>query len=501
MSDDLIYFNGVNGATGDYLMKPRGLADVAALARSEQPRSAEEANWLRRIGQALRRPFLALPFDIPPEDVARAGWAVVFAPGTPNEVSRALEPLLTRRKKGVAPDRYKVLDYRPGEGASEWLRRQGAAPGSISPTKVPYYVLLVGGPEAIPFEFQYLLDIEYAVGRLAFDSPGEYEQYARSVIDYEAAAAAPNVREIAYWATRHSSQDATRMSADWLATPLFQGVPAAGGEPGERPLAEVQSFRSRLLKGDEATKGSLAELLHPPAPKSGPALLFTASHGLGWPRGHERQAAAQGALLCQDYPGFGVAPQPPHYLAAGDVADDARVHGLVAFLFACFGAGTPRFNNFLYEGDQDLNFLFDRGQRPERIAEQAFVSPLPRRLLSHPQGGALAVIGHIERAWGYSIRPLDEHFEPVANVGPQLAPFRNCLGRILGGLPVGHATKDISDKYAILAAELLSRLDPGQAGPRPGDAELAWTWVERNDAQNYVLLGDPAVRLRTELLK
>jgi hypothetical protein len=29
---------------------------------------------------------------------------------------------------------------------------------------------------------------------------------------------------------------------------------------------------------------------------------------------------------------------------------------------------------------------------------------------------------------------------------------------------------------------------------------VAATWAERNDAQNYVLLGDPAVRLRPELL-
>ena len=36
------------------------------------------------------------------------------------------------------------------------------------------------------------------------------------------------------------------------------------------------------------------------------------------------------------------------------------------------------------------------------------------------------------------------------------------------------------------------------SGPKPRDAEMAALWVERNDAQNYVLLGDPAVRLRVE---
>jgi hypothetical protein len=158
------------------------------------------------------------------------------------------------------------------------------------------------------------------------------------------------------------------------------------------------------------------------------------------------------------------------------------VHGLVAFLFACYGAGTPAFDNFLSNRNQ--------GQVP--IAEEGFIASLPQRLLSHPQGGALAVIGHVERAWGYSIRP--------AGVGPQLVPFRNCIGRILMGQPVGHATRDFSEKYAVLSGDVLQKLDQCQGVAPPGDEELASIWIERNDAQNYILLGDPAVRLAVSKL-
>jgi hypothetical protein len=502
MAEDLVYFNGINGATGSYLVPPKPVAAIAGTARHEPPRSPEEASLVKRVRDRLRRPYLTLPFDVDPTKIAQAGWAVVFAQDTPQGVRTALQPLIEHRRRFVLPDRCKVLDYK-GESMRQWLQDRGATPGTVTPSRIPYYLLLVGNPVAIPFEFQYLLDIEYAIGRLCFDSPGEYEQYARSIVDYEKASAAPNARDIAYWATRHSDRDATQMSADWLATPLYQGVPVAGDQPAERSVADVLSYEARLLKGKDASKASLAEVLHPGKGATTPAMLFTASHGLGWPRTHPAHPAAQGALLCQGYPvGDPLAglPQPGDYLAAVDVQDDARVHGLVAFFFACFGAGTPEFNNYLYEGDQNLNFLFDNSQRPERLADRPFIAPLPQRLLSHPQGGALAVIGHVDLALGYSIRPLGPDFQPVPSVGPQLAPFRNCLGRILQGDPVGHATKDLSDKYAILAADLLTQLDKGSNQTLPPDAALAWTWVERNDARNYILLGDPAARLAVNKL-
>jgi hypothetical protein len=502
-----MYFNGVNGATGQYLVKPRPVTEVAGLAHREMPESPEGAALVKRVAQKLRSAGTKLgpDFDVDETQISQIGWAVVFATDTPAEIRTAVQPLIDHRKRQVPPDRCKVLEYRTGkEGVREWLQRNGASTGQITATRVPYYVLLVGDPGAIPFEFQYLLDIEYAVGRLAFERPEQYRQYAESVIDYETARSVPNSKEAVYWATRHNSLDATQMSADWLAAPLYEGLPASGDDAAQPAVAQILQYRSRLLKGKDATKANLMEVLHAPGAASRPALLFAASHGLGWPRTHASHQRAQGALLCQDYPvGDPLAGlmQPSDYLAAEDIANDARLHGLVAFLFACFGAGTPEFNNFLYDGDQGINFLFDSSARPERIAERAFLSPLPQRLLAHPQGGALAVIGHIERAWGYSIRPLDQDFRPVASVRPQLGPFRNCLGRILKGEPVGHATKDIGEKYALYAAELLTKLDKGNTGPAPSEADLAWTWVERNDARNYILLGDPAVRLRVPLLQ
>ena len=65
----------------------------------------------------------------------------------------------------------------------------------------------------------------------------------------------------------------------------------------------------------------------------------------------------------------------------------AKLHGFVAFLFACYGAGKPAYDHFLTERNHD----------PLAIAEEAFVAALPQRLLAHPGGGALAVQVRVEQ--------------------------------------------------------------------------------------------------------
>ena len=202
---------------------------------------------------------------------------------------------------------------------------------------------------------------------------------------------------------------------------------------------------------------------------------------MGWPKGHPDQMAKQGALLCQDWPGYG-SIDPGHYFTGAELPDDANVHGMVSFHFACYGAGTPKEDNFVHQP----------GEKPPQIANRAFVAELPKRLLNHPRGGALAVIGHVERAWGYSIYHAD--------AGPQLLPFQNAIGRILIGNPVGYSIKDFNERYAALSTNLANLLEEISFGARVSDNQLAQLWIDRNDAQNYVVLGDPAARLRVEIL-
>lgn len=468
--EEVLCCNGIDGVTGRYGLGAVPVRALAEIARRELRIDGVPEASASRSSFELHRLALLL-------DLSEVGWGVIFAKGVAPEVREALAPLIEHRR-AQAGALFKELEFDPDTDTfSSWLRRHGVSVTNPNRSAVPFYLLLVGPPSSAPFEFQYLLDIEYAVGRVAFDTPADYARYAASVIAYERERATVAAREIVFWGTRHEGDPATQLSADCLVEPLVSGC------DGRLPVAARRGFRQVRRTAGEATKASLLEALHRPAGVLPPAMLFTASHGFSWPKNHERQAAAQGALLSQEWELFD-AIKPCRYIAAEDVRDDARVHGLVAFVFACFGAGTPALDNF----------RTDRGRPPAMLAEQPFVSALSRRLLAHPGGGALAVIGHVDRAWGYSIKP--------PSVRPQIEPFRASIDCILRGLPVGLATTDFSMRYATLSAGLLTWIDQiSMATARPpSDRELAWAWIERNDAQSYVLLGDPAAALRGEIL-
>ena len=459
MDGPKLFFNGVNGPAGSYLADPLTLSEVAALALGETPRPALR----RRLKERLGGVFLGLPYGSDPKDLAQAGWAVVFHEKELAAVRSALAPLIEHRRRQAGEVKTRVLSYRAGDDVRSWLTHHGVAWGTVSPEKVPYYLLLVGGPEKIPFDFQYLLAVEYAVGRLGFDDPDDYRRYAEGLIARETARGGPPTA--AFFATRHDR--ATELSDEHLAGPLAAALAAAGVEIASR-------------RGRDATRDRLAELLHPTYGEA-PDLLFAASHGLGWSPGDSRQEAWQGALLCQDWSPGEKVDEERHLFGAQLLDDGARVHGLVAFLFACYGAGTPERDSYPPRP----------GAAARRLARRPFLAALPRRLLAHPGGAALAVIGHVDRAWSYSFAP------PAA--GPQIQPFVNTLRALLAGEGVGHAVRDFRQRYAALAVEVSRRQDTGRWGPGlPAAARepLARTWLERNDAESYVVLGDPAARLR-----
>ncbi len=474
-------FNGINGETGEYLTQPMDLDELVRVAMGEQPKPGL-AEILAAIWRKISTPFMGLPLGVDPKDPSQSGWGIVFLQGEDPAVKTALQKLIDHRRQKINNDSIvKVLDYAPGEEYEGWLARYNVAPGSIVPTSVPFYLLLVGDPKLMPFDFSQLLDAEYAVGRLHFDTPAEYEAYVDSLIAYENGTSVPNAREVVFFSPRHSFDAATQMSADSLVNPLADGIPAANGQPAAPGVAQHWGYTRCKLWGDDATRQALLDVICPPAQQQPPALLFTASHGMGFPASSTQQKATQGALLCQDWPGFGTIA-PTHYFSAADVPAGARVNGMVMFHFACYGGGTPEYDQFFHVANQPT----------PQLANAPFIAALPKTWLTHPGGGALAVIGHVERAWGYSI------IAPEA--GQQIQSFQNAVGMILTGHPLGYALKDFNERFSYLSNKLTRLLNQQRITHTLDNDDYVTTWVQRNDAEGYVLLGDPAARVRVDAL-
>jgi hypothetical protein len=172
MSSGKVYINGIDATTGSYLVPPMG-ADQAVSIIQGNPMDPDMARWLARLWRVTSQPNLGLPMGINATEVAEAGWGIVFHCDEEPAVKDALAPLIEHRRKTVASDRLKVLEYREGEGRAAWLARHDVSAGTVEPCKVPFYLLLVGSPDRIPFLFGHLLAVEYAVGRLGFDTPQE----------------------------------------------------------------------------------------------------------------------------------------------------------------------------------------------------------------------------------------------------------------------------------------------------------------------------------------
>jgi hypothetical protein len=461
--DDLLVLNGIDVGTGDYLTPQLALADVAGALRGD-PSPPPGLRELRRRRKDDEDHY-GVVYGRDPQDLSSVGWGVVVPPGLDPAVLEALDPLLRLREE-QAGDLFRRLELRPGEDKDDLLARHGMGPSVADPRKVPYYLLLLGSPVQVPFDVQYQLGVSYAVGRVDLEDPEACAAYAATVVagerglDVPAATAA---RRLHLFATRHPGDTPTALSASRLVEPLHGELRAA-----------ARAWHVDTDVGAGATRGRLEELLTGP---DAPDLLFTASHGIGG-RGAGRDLA--GALLCQDWPGPFAARGPLHdtqYLAGHHLPADAPVRPRVVFSFACFGAGTPSVSE--YPGGPD-----GAGE----LATTGFTARLPQRLLGAPAGGALAFVGHVDRAWSCSFlwKGLDA----------QVTPFQSTLLALMDGARLGSAMESLTSRYAEIATELTRRMEGLRTyGKRIDDADLVGLWTATHDARAHVVLGDPAVRV------
>lgn len=524
MSDELrslfasdLVFNGINAVTGNYGQLPLSPQKLARLIRGvPSPHDYREfVDYQRLLGgltevenrltrvtdaqitmraaeEATRREELqrkasewagypVKPGAGDPENLADVGWAAIFPadmhPRLREEIKEALQPLFDLRR-AQSGDLFRLYEggdaYRPGERKDQFLERLGVGPGLVDPLELPFYVMLVGTPEQIPYSFQYQLDVMRGVGRLDFGSDVDaYDRYARAVVAAEGDAFSLP-RRAAFFAPMNPGDKATKLSAQYLVQPLYENL-CQRIVGNDLALSHPWEVPTPLIGQDLATRASLERLLGGD-PAQMPTLLFAASHGIEFPAGHPGQLRQQGALLCQDWPGAWHEVAREHYFAGEDIADGANLLGMMAFFFACYGAGTPAFDQFAAQAFKVR----------EKIAPHAFTAALPQTMLSH---GALAVLGHVERAWGYSF------ISPSGDLEHQA--FVSAMRTLMNGSPVGLATDaSFNMRYAEMSSDLSADLEELQwDSGHLDDAELAHRWTANNDARSYVVLGDPATRL------
>jgi hypothetical protein len=409
--------------------------------------------------------------DLNANKLEKAGWAVMYGKSVDDKIKTSVSPLIDYRRKQVGNDKlFRTLDPPPaGMSAADWLLSQNTSLNVVDPKMgVPYYVMIVASPEDISFEFQYELDLYWAVGRLWLETPGDFERYAQSVVAYEnPQTPVPTTRKMVLFAPDYGGADngAQKGLLDNLVTPLIAN------------LDQTENFRVQSFAGEKATKGQLNDIL---AGTGGtPAILFTGSHGLLVEPDKPYLAGYQGAIMCQDWKGEKYAPAPDDYYAAQDMQDlqNAKVHGMVYFMFDCYGLGWPMNDTYTYDG-----------AGPRKISPAPMMANLPQKLLGR-ENGALAVLGHIDRAFQYS-------YERTGHL-PQDQSFRDVLTKLMEGYPVGSATDVFNLGWAALSTTLADTLQQMQSRPDLKE-EAGRQWLARDDLRNFIVHGDPAVRLRVD---
>lgn len=460
---DKVFVNGMAWGSGKPIVPPldyesfkeellHGLLRPKEKSLTSIAASCTRFSFLRSTLEYRALPNLNNPLEV--------GWALLLPQegAEMGEIARALAPLVKHRRGKVI---YGKLD-------EEWIESEY----TYKPEdQRPYYILLAGPPSKIPFSFQYLLDTHAAVGRVTFDRLEDYRAYADKVVNYENSPSEGVERRAVVFATAHSVTDVTYLSKTYMADVLVK-------------LIQGKNILVNYLSADDATLDNFVKATRGDTTRSSPAIVYTASHGLAVPNGIQNEATRrklQGAICCQDYEGGN-----DGLFSADKVPSETFLCGSIVFVFACYGAGTPKRSDFFHWVPQPSLL--------ECCPQEDFVAALPTKLLAHSRG-PIAFFGHIDPAWLLSFT------DPKRGFGTRMGSFTQAVEQLLDGFTIGYAVKKFNEVYTHCNSRLAAKEDEYRANGNLSEEE-SWTgdlvdlWITRNDSQNYIILGDPAARVK-----
>ncbi|MCP3138993.1 hypothetical protein [Pyxidicoccus xibeiensis] len=416
-----------------------------------------------------------------PNDLPSQRWGLVAPKGPRGDALLALvEPLRQRRQQAQGGERvaiYRVPPDMDGPLAARWKKEVFRHEGTREADR-PRYLLLLGDLNEVSLELQHALTTDAFVGRLAFATDAGYAAYVDKVLRWEDATPRESNARMLFYTSRDGSS-ATELGHRMLIAPSVTAC---------RERQELHCFpQADLVSLGDDGPVSLASLLDHASARR-PGVLFTLSHGRGRPASGwahpEARLAHQGELKLPD----------GGFLCASELASRPFLPGGIWFSFACFSAGTPARSSYAHwlrqlpESDPNarrgLEALPQQGERP-------FISALPQAALANPDG-PLAVMGHVDLAWSHS-------FSDRGRGTP--SRFIELLKELAAGSRAGVALQSLMQVLNEASSELAAlynqeALEHTQGRPSTIDPlERARLWMARQDLANYVLLGDPAVRL------
>jgi len=349
-----------------------------------------------------------------------------------------------------------------------WLRRYsrdgtpeqdvsiGMTPFGVGPGRLPRYLLIVGGPDLVPWRVQYSLNRRHHVGRLALSEEG-LKNYVHALRNN--------------W--KGMDSDATR-ALIWSVTgdSMTDQMDDAISKPTVASLQKDSEITVSALSGGNATHQGLRTALK----GTSPALVVTSSHGATGPLDRpEEMRITLGLPVDRNHATMDV----------GALLDEWTPNGAVWYAHACCSAGSD--NGTSYEG------LVDKGTLPDLVTRAvgglgATVAPLPTALLSAAKP-LRAFIGHVEPTFDWTLSDPDTGqlltTQLVDAVYPNLY-LKNPVGMSL-------------DEYYRGVGELYAKLDSARAGINNliegARSTATYFRLTATDRQSLVMLGDPTVTL------
>jgi hypothetical protein len=329
----------------------------------------------------------------------------------------------------------------------------GTAKGSL-----PRYILIIGGPDAVPWSVQYALETRHAVGRLPLDEAG-LGHYIDAMLGG--------------WPNADLDITAPLMWTVSLPGDITADMRAVIANPLEAAFADDRRVAGFHHLTDQRATG--AELLQALA-ATRPPLVVTSSHGLTV----GEDAALRGSL--------GLPVDLAHQPVDLDALDHAMPGGTIWYAQACCSAGgdaSSHYEGLLAPGTMALSAV----QAVARLGPT--VAPAAARLLGR-EDPVRAVLGHVEPTFDWTLR--------VAETGQGLG------GVLVEGLsrnlfvscdPVGYALREYRAGVGELHTQYAGLLDDLNKGKTELRDKLTRLRLSAIDRQSMVLLGDPTVTLMT----